>query len=165
MAKNNNPLAFIQNVSPVVQIGLLVGVGFLGYTLYNKIFGDSQKEKDKQKVIDTIIKNDLDTILTNQKPTYSLSNIALIAQTIYEALRYSGASDDDDVAIRNLAKMGNEADVYSLIKAFGLRQNYWFGLPVGDKQNLAEFVNYNLDYDQITDVNNVWAANGIQFRL
>lgn len=149
----------------IITLAVVGVVGFVGYKVYNGIFGDSEKEKAKEQLLEETVTKDYDTIIKTQSPTYSLSNIAMFANQIYEALRYSSLDDDKPLAASVLAKMGNEADVYALIKAFGIRQNYFFGIPWGDKQTLPEFVLSNLNSDYIFEVNRAWAANGIKYRL
>jgi len=68
--------------------------------------------------------------------------------------------------------MNNDIDVAKLIKAFGVRQDYAFGVPTGSPKDLITFVNSELgdDYGGLTRyrvdaVNANWKKKGIKYQF
>jgi hypothetical protein len=68
--------------------------------------------------------------------------------------------------------MNNDLDVAKLIKAFGQKQNYCFGVPSGGEMDLFTFVKKELgnDYGGLTDyglqrVNKDWTKKGITYKI
>lgn len=120
----------------------------------------------EQKRINT---GNIDTYINDairlQTPTKSVGEWTIIANRIYEALRYSGLSDDKDDAIYQLARAKNDADIATLYKSFGKRQEYLFGVPYAGLQDLVNFVKSNLDSDQINTLNDNYRRKGIKFRF
>lgn len=157
-----------KGIDPVLMRNILIigGVAVGGFALYKVGQGlgfiDTDKEQKKQELLKQVVQSEADNAGATTIPK---SNLALIAQTIYEQLRYSSWADDKDGAILQLKKMGNTADILNLIVAFGTRQNYWFGIPWGDKQTLPEFVNVNLDQDDINDINDNYKKKGINYQF
>jgi hypothetical protein len=111
--------------------------------------------------IDTYI----DNAIRLQTPTKSVGEWTIIANNIYESLRYSGLSDDKDNAVYQLARVKNDADVATIYKAFGKRQEYVFGVPYGGLQDLVNFVKSNLSSDQLNTVNDNYRRKNIKFRF
>ena len=100
-----------------------------------------------------------------QTPSKSVGEWTIIANRIYEALRYSGISDDKEDATYQLARAKNDADIATIYKAFGKRQEYLFGVPYGGLQDLVSFIKSNLSGDQINTVNDNYRRKGIKFRF
>ena len=90
---------------------------------------------------------------------------AIIADQIYEDLRYTMLDDNKDDAAYQLARVKNGADVANLIKYFGKRQEYIFGLPAGSEKDLQQFVKSNLGSSQIAAVNDNYLRKGIKYRF
>jgi hypothetical protein len=88
-----------------------------------------------------------------------------IADTIYNSLRFSALADDKDVAGYQVARVKNDADIIYLIKTFGKRQEYLFGLPSGSPQGLTEFINSNLSSSAINQINSNYASKGMKFKF
>lgn len=126
-----------------------------------KSAAELEQERINTGNIDTYI-NDA---IRLQTPTKSVGEWTIIANRIYEALRYSGLSDDKDDAIYQLARAKNDADIATLYKSFGKRQEYLFGVPYAGLQDLVNFVKSNLDSDQINTVNDNYRRKGIKFRF
>lgn len=126
-----------------------------------KSAAELEQERINTGNIDTYI-NDA---IRLQTPSKSVGEWTIIANRIYEALRYSGLSDDKDDAIYQLARAKNDADIATLYKSFGKRQEYLFGVPYAGLQDLVNFVKSNLDSDQINTVNDNYRRKGIKFRF
>jgi hypothetical protein len=118
-------------------------------------------EKERRENVNTYIAD----ILKNQSPTKSLGEWQIIADQIYEFLRYSAASDNKDGAMMQIMRVKNEADVATLLKTFGTRQEYFFGIPYGGLQNLVAFVKSNLSNSQIATINDNLLRKNIKFRF
>ena len=118
-------------------------------------------EKERAGRVDEYI----DETLRRQTPTKSLGEWTIIANQIYESLRYSGASDDKDTAMTQVMRAKNDADVATLIKAFGTRQEYFFGIPYGSLQGLVSFINSNLSDSQKQNIAGNYSRKGIKFRF
>ena len=68
--------------------------------------------------------------------------------------------------------MKNDLDVNYLVKAFGKRQGYCFGIPEGGLRDLFTFVRSELgtEYGGLSDsrlvaVNKDWAKKGIRYKF
>jgi hypothetical protein len=103
--------------------------------------------------------------ITTQKPTKSEGEWVIIADTIYNALRYSALDDDKAAATYQIARVKNDADVALLLKAFGKRQEYAFGLPIGKPKSLQAFVRDNLSTAQINAINDNYFRKKIKFKF
>jgi hypothetical protein len=108
----------------------------------------------------------IESALKKIKPTRNEGQFALFADQLYEYLKYSGLSDDKNKAFNLLfTYIHNDADIALLTKYFGKRQEYAFGLPVGGKKNLSEFVASNLNNQQIARINQAYAKSKMAFRF
>ncbi len=88
-----------------------------------------------------------------------------IADAIYNDLRFSMLDDDKEDAGYQLARVQNDADIIYLIKTFGKRQEYFFGLPIGSPKNLTEFITSNLTREKINLINDNYTRKGIKFKF
>jgi hypothetical protein len=154
-----------KGVIAVAVTGTLV---FVGYKVYTKGF-KSQEEKDaekraadEKKQLEKELKKD--TIKVN--PSYPLSQYTGFADAIYDGVRYC-VGDDYDAVENTLKKMKNDLDVVQLIKNYGSRQRYCFGIPAGDAQTLFPTVVAELgaDSSRIKKINNDWANKNIKYRI
>lgn len=103
--------------------------------------------------------------ITQQKPTKTEGEWVIIADTIYNALRFSALDDDKAAATYQVARVKNDADVALLLKAFGKRQEYAFGIPVGKPKSLQAFVRDNLSSTQINAINDNYSRKKIKFKF
>lgn len=154
----------------VTVVGTLVIVFFVGKRIYKAVFPTEQDKKNKE-----LAKNIDNEISTNSqkglKPTFLDSNYTTFANTIYNSMRY--VIGDDYAAVEDiLKKMNNDLDVSKLIKSFGYRQDYAFGIPAGSPMDLFTYVRKELgnDYAGITDyrlkrVNADWLKKGITYKI
>jgi len=111
--------------------------------------------------IDTYIADSL----KRQTPTKSVGEWTIIADKIYEDLKFSGASDDKKDAGYQVARVQNDADIAVLYKAFGKRQEYYFGIPYGGLRDLMAFITSNLSSDAIATINDNYKRKNIKFRF
>lgn len=88
-----------------------------------------------------------------------------IADTIYNDLRYSALADNKDDAGYQVARVKNDADIIYLIKTFGKRQEYLFGLPSGSPMSLSEFITSNLSRKSINLINDNYSRKGMNFKF
>ena len=80
---------------------------------------------------------------------------------------------DDYGSVRDtLMKLKNDLDVNLVVKAFGQRQGYCFGIPAGEPKDLFTFVRSELgsEYGGITSykmdaINKDWAKKGIKYKF
>jgi hypothetical protein len=102
---------------------------------------------------------------TKEKPTKSPGEWVIIADQIYQDLKFSKISDNRKDAGYQIARVKNNADFKLLYKAFGKRQEYTFGIPAGGEKDLAGFVVDNLERSQIEIINNNYRHKGIKFQF
>jgi len=117
-------------------------------------------EERKQEQIATQIKE----IANTQKPTKSTAEWQVIADQIYNDLRYSAVSDNKADAGYQVARVKNDADFWELYRLFGKRREYLFGIPQ-NLQDLSQFIRSNLSEKAIKTINNNYASKGIKFRF
>jgi len=115
-----------------------------------------------QKVnIDAYINNSIKT----QTPTKSKGEWQIIADQIYNDLKFSGIADNKSDAGYQVARVQNDADIATLIQVFGMRQESFFGVNIGGLQNLPQFIVGNLDRSEIAKINDNYARKNIKFRF
>jgi len=139
----------------------ITGAGI--YFLWRFFFKKSETEKAQEQA-SSDVKAYVQAATTAQTPTKSRGEWALIAETIYNDLKFSRISDDHADAIYQLARAKNDADVATLIDIFGKRQEYFFGIPTGDEMALPTFVRSNLSNNEIEIINNNYSRKNIKFR-
>jgi hypothetical protein len=103
-------------------------------------------------------------IAKTQKPTKSTAEWQVIADQIYNDLRYSAVSDNKADAGYQVARVKNDADFWELYRLFGKRKEYLFGIPQ-NLQDLSQFIRSNLSEKAIKTINNNYALKGIKFRF
>ena len=96
---------------------VLVKLGIL------KSAAEIAQENINTENVDTYISNTLRV----QSPTKSVGEWTLIADQIYQDLKFSSISDNKADAGYQVTRVKNEADFATLYKAFGKRQEYYFG--------------------------------------
>lgn len=88
-----------------------------------------------------------------------------IADIIYNDLRYSAIDDNKADAGYQVSRVKNDADIIYLIKTFGKRQEYLFGIPSGSPMGLTEFITSNLDRTNINLINDNYSRKGMKFKF
>lgn len=118
-------------------------------------------EERKQDQIADQIKE----IAKTQKPTKSTAEWQVIADQIYNDLRYSAVSDNKADAGYQVARVKNDADFWELYRLFGKRREYLFGIPSGSLMDLSAFIRSNLSEKAIKTINANYQSKGIKFRF
>jgi len=136
---------------------LPAGIIIAGLVVYNKIFGSSAQDEQRDAALET-------DIAAAGTPTMSASEISAAANAIKEDLGYSWVSNDFDDAARQLSKPRNTADVLRLVQAYGKHIITTFGIPRGSF-TLEETVSSQLPADYIRIVNQYYQAQGINFQF
>jgi hypothetical protein len=80
-------------------------------------------------------------------------------------LKTSAISDDKAKAYTELAKVLNDADMALLITAFGRRQEYNFGFPIGNPQTLPEMVAGNFSQSDIDSLNTLYSKSKMKWKF
>jgi hypothetical protein len=127
--------------------------------LKNFGFEKSQTEKEAEAAITKYLNSQIATGAATKTP----GEWAIIADQIYQDLRYSAVSDNKADATFQIARAKNGADVAMLIKAFGKRREYLFGIPAGAEMDLQQFVTSNLSMAQILSINDNYKRKGIKY--
>lgn len=147
---------------------LYVGAGAAAYFLLIKPLleklgivksKDEVEEEKKQDNSQTNYANNASGRLTKSESEWQI-----IANTIYEDLRYSALDDNKTDAGYQVARVQTEKDLATLIKAFGFRQEYFFGLPTGGKKDLSAFIRSNLSKSAIDQINWNYRSKKIKFQ-
>jgi len=133
---------------------ILIKLGILKSSL------EVQQEQSQKENIDSYISNSIRT----QTPTKSIGEWQIIADQIYNDLKFSGIADNKSDAGYQVSRVQNDADIATLIQVFGMRQESFFGINTGGLQNLPQFIIGNLDKSEIAKINNNYARKNIKFR-
>jgi hypothetical protein len=121
----------------------------------------TQTEKEAEAAINKYLSNEIAT----GNPSKTSGEWAIIADQIYNDLRYTAISDNKADATYQIARCKNGADIALLIKSFGKRREYYFGLPAGSEMDLQQFVTSNLSSAQIASINSNFKRKGIKFQF
>ena len=151
----------------IIGIALLGGVAIVSYMVYKKI--KKEKEDKEQKL--NIANETQNAINKGLKKSFPDSQYVTKANQIYEGMKY--AVGDDYGSVRDILKtMKNDLDVLTIMKAFGKRQAYAFGIPTGEPKDLFTFVRAELgnEYGGITSykmdaINKDWSSKGITYKF
>lgn len=149
----------------------LIGASlYLGYKIISKFF----KSDSTQATDDILIQaeNDIKKFAKQGfKPSYDLAQYPIFANMIYESTKY-GIGDSYGTAVDTLKKLQNNLDVALLIKSYGTKQNYVFGIPTGEKRDLFTNIQLELGNEyggvtsyRINQINNDWTSKGITYKL
>jgi len=121
-----------------------------------------QKEKSEVANIEEIEKN---LNARGIELSRSKAEFDQIANAIYNSLRFSAVADDKEEAGYQISRIQNDADAIYLVKTFGKRQEYLFGIPSGSPMGLTEFITSNLSREKINLINDNYKRKGIKFRF
>ena len=124
----------------------------------------SAQQVQQETASTTNISDYVNSALVKQTPTKSKGEWQIIANNIYNDLSKSGVADNKSDAGYQVARVQNDADIATLIQAFGMRQESFFGINTGGLQNLPQFIIGNLDKSEIAKINNNYARKNIKFR-
>jgi hypothetical protein len=131
-------------------LGLIILGGFLATR--NKKNNELEKAGDEIK----------EELKQGEKPTFPLSNYETFANQLVSAMFDAGT---DETTIFNIfKKLKNSLDYLYLIKAFGKRSYYYFGINQGD-YNLSQWLTEELSGDEINEINKILSSKGINYRV
>ena len=135
----------------VVVVGGAVVVYLVGSRVYRAVFPTEAQRKNRE--LEKNIDSEISKLQGNgKKASFSDSNYNTFANTIYNSMRFA-VGDDYSTVESTLKRMKNDLDVAKLIKAFGVKQDYFFGLPTGDKMDLFTYIQKELgnEYGGLTN--------------
>jgi hypothetical protein len=141
------------------------------FQLYKKtgetigIFDTKEEKEEKERTKKAIDDFKKDIEKKGIKPTRTAAQWALVADSIYNALKFSGVGDDKAKAYTEIIRILNDADAALVVKAFGLRQEYAFGVPIGKPKTLVQFVQDNFNERDINDINRSYSRSGMIFKF
>jgi hypothetical protein len=150
---------------------IVIGAGiFLGYKLVSKLF-TTGSEQLTQNVLNTNEDDIKKFAKQGMIPSFEISQYPIFANIIYESTKY-GIGDAYGTVVNTLSQLKNNLDVALLIKAYGTKQNYVFGIPTGEKRDLFTNIQAELGNEyggltgyRITQINNNWLSKGITYKL
>jgi hypothetical protein len=152
-------------VTGVAVVGIFYGIKGLK-SIFNRSSEDVA-DKSLAKSND----EELDKNKTKLRASFPLSQYPAMANQIYEGMRY-GLGDNYGSVEEVLKKMKNDLDVNYLVKEFGKRQGYIFGIPEGGERDLFTFVRSELgtEYGGLSDsrlvsINKNWLGKGIRYKF
>ena len=148
--------------------GGIIAVAYFGIInpLLKKIgLKKSEEQKATEEKNKQLINDKVETVTKETPPTKSNAEWKVIADQIYNDLRYSAVSDNKDDAGYQVTRVKNEGDFWVLFKYFAKRREYLFGIPVGDLMNLQQFIVSNLSKSAIAKINDNYRRKGIKFRF
>jgi len=153
-----------------IQYALIGGGLFIGYKLVSGFF-KSGSEQLTTDVLTTTQDDITKFINQGQTPSFQVSQYPIFANIIYESTKY-GIGDSYGTVVDTLKQLKNNLDVALLIKAYGTKQNYVFGIPTGEKRDLFTNIQSELGNEyggitsyRITQINNNWLSKGITYKL
>lgn len=154
----------------VVVVGGAFVVYMVGSRIYRGLFPSAEQRKNRElsKNVDAEISN---LQRNGQKPSFTDSNYVTFANTIYNSMRFA-VGDDYGTVETTMKRMKNDIDVAKLIKAFGQRQDFFFGIPAGSPMDLFTFVQKELGNDfggltnyRVRRINDDWKKKGISYQI
>ena len=89
----------------------------------------------------------------------------IIADTIYNDLKYSALNDNKADAGYQVTRVKNDADIIYLIQSFGTRQENLFGIPNGSPMTLPQFITSNLSQTNIDLINDNYNRKQMSFKF
>lgn len=149
----------------------IIGIGiFTGYKIVKSFF-KSGSEVLTSNVLNTNLTDIQKFILQGFVPSFEYSQYPNFANIIYESTKY-GIGDSYGTVVDTLKQMKNNLDVALLIKAYGTKQNYVFGIPTGEKKDLFTNIQAELGNEfggltsyRINQINSDWLSKGITYKL
>jgi hypothetical protein len=155
--------------NPIIK-NLLIGAGiFAGFKVLGTIF-KSDSEKASALIL-TEAEKEKQALQKKYKLSYNPSQYPAFANIIYESTKY-GIGDNYGAVVDTMKKLKNDLDVNQLIKVYGTKQNYIFGIPQGAPRDLFTNVRAELgnEYGGLTSykldaINKDWAKKGIKYKL
>lgn len=158
-----------KSINSWVRGGMWVATGIVvfivGKQIFKKVFpSDSDKKAAvTEKNLDTVIKN-------GQPASFPDAQYDTWANTLESSMNRS-IGDDYGKVVNIMTKMKNDTDVAKIIKAYGKRQLYVFGLPDGSPIDLFTTINKELGNElymtsfRVSQINSDWKKKNITFTI
>ena len=127
----------INDYLPVIALGLG------GYFIYKFFFKKSDSETTAEEVVAEQTPK-IETLQNTYKPSYPLDYYKTLANSIYNSIAYSGVADNYKQTFNLMLKILNPLDLSLTIKAYGVRQRYFFGIASGYPEDLLTSVSNEL---------------------
>jgi spore coat polysaccharide biosynthesis predicted glycosyltransferase SpsG len=127
----------IQRTALIIGGSILfaIFVGLLVWWIIKKLKGNDLVDQSKKDV-------------NKRNLTYDLSKYEQMASAIYKAMEY--LTTDEDTIYRNIDMLRNADDWKQLVVAFGVK----------DDKNLVEYLIYELDSDEQSNLNAILSKTG-----
>ena len=140
----------------------LYGVGaILVIKQLSKLFRKPSKE-----IIKEVVKEADNLKKQGVKSSRTLSQWKLVADSIYNSMKFSAVSDNKDNIEKQLKMVQNDLDFLLLTQAYGIRQHGFYFLPDGEETTLiGQIATGELSNERIKRINADYAAKGIKFRF
>lgn len=165
---------YYERQPPAVKIIVAAGVGLLGYSIYRSV---KQKQEEREALKGTEeAANELNTLAANGVvPSYSDSQFYVFVGALTSAM--NGCGTDEEGVYTVFRNMNNEADIRKLITTFAIQyyEPCAFESPISyaiwqlnDKAyggDLAAWLHFDLDEDEINEVNNILQSRGIAYKF
>lgn len=145
----------------VVAVAIILGVGFATYKIVKgaseRKKGKTSKEEEKEtnKELDDLIK-------AGKGPTLSKSQMSQFANQLFTAM--DGYGTDEDSVIRIFGNVKNDADVYGVVTAYGVRElsSGKFNPEPNKKGTLGESLSSELSSYWLGALNKLMTTKGIK---
>lgn len=147
-----------QDVRESPQKILYAGIGALAGVIAIKQLSNIFSKTADEKNADALNNGINQEIKKGNKLTYLDTQYNQLADMIEQATDTAGT--DENTIYGVFQKMKNNADVLQLIKAYGKRYNFWFGIPLG-KFDLTQILVSELSRNERRKVNDILAKKGI----
>ncbi len=151
-----------------VQYAIIGGGLFLAYQIYRKFTSTETTTEDAQNLLKKQLEAEKE-ILKQQKLSFPLSQYQLFANALHESMKY-GIGDNYPAVVSTLKKMNTDRDVLELIKAYGNRQGYVFGIPTGEPIDLFTTIKKELGNEffgitsyKVDQINDDWKKKKIKY--
>tara|TARA_R110000824_G_scaffold200622_1_gene384618 strand:+ start:1148 stop:1612 length:465 start_codon:yes stop_codon:yes gene_type:complete len=100
------------------------------------------------------------------QPSRSLGQWKLVADSIYNSMKFSYVSDNKSNIEEQLKMVKNDLDLALLVKAYGLRQHYTFAIPDGNRTTLiGQIATGELSNSRLKSINDNYSQKGITYRF
>lgn len=120
-----------------------------------------ETERKNKELIDTMVADEK----KKQAATKSDAEWKIIADQIYNDLRYSSFDDNKEDAGVQVTRVKNDTDFAVLFRLFAKRREYLFGIPAGGLMNLSQFIISNLSKEKISLINDNYRRKNIKYRF
>jgi len=151
-----------------VVVGGAAVIFLIGKKIYKYVFPSAEEKRQQQ--LTQNIESEIAKYEKIHKPSFPDSQYVLLSNTIHNSMKYC-AGDDYGTVEATMKRMKNDLDVAKLIKAFGVRNDFCFGIPTGEF-DLFTYVRKELgnDYGGLTDyrvvrINDDWSKKGITYKI